>query len=193
MAEPSRCAWSSHGNALCNDYHDTEWGVPVHDDAKLFEMLILEGAQAGLNWNTILRKRDGYRRAFHKFNVKKVAAMKDKQLESLLHNPDIIRNRLKVYSVRKNAKAFIAIQNEFGSFDSYVWQFVDGKPIIGNRKKIQDLQSKSDISDAISKDLKKRGMSFVGSTIMYAFMQAVGLVNDHTTNCFRYRQLVNKK
>lgn len=192
MTEVARCGWASSNNELCNDYHDNEWGIPVHDDRLLFEMLILEGAQAGLKWELILRKRQGYRRAFHQFDVKKVAAMKDKDLETRLRDPEIIRNRLKVFAVRKNARAFITIQEEFGSFDSYIWQFVSGKPIVGNRKTSKDLPATSQLSDKVSKDLKKRGMSFVGSTIIHAFLQAVGLINDHTTNCFRYAQLVGK-
>jgi len=171
------------------DYHDTEWGVPVHDDQNLFEMIILEGAQAGLSWETVLRKRDNYRRAFHNFDVEKVANMTDKQLEKLREDESIIRNRLKIYSARKNAKVFIDIQKGFGTFDTYLWGFVDNKPIINAIEKFEDTPVTSPISNALSKDLKKRGMSFVGSTIIYAYMQAVGMVNDHLTTCPCYKRL----
>lgn len=166
------------------DYHDNEWGVPCHDDAHLFEMLILEGAQAGLSWETILKRREGYREAFHNFDVKKVASMTDQELDAQLQNEKIIRNRLKVYAARKNARVFMEIQKEFGSFDSYLWRFVNGKPIVNRRKDLKDTPATTSESDALSKDLKKRGMTFVGSTIMYAFMQAVGLVDDHLKDCF---------
>lgn len=179
-----RCLWAAAVKLFYQQYHDTEWGVPVHDDRLLFEMLILEGAQAGLSWETILKRRDGYRKAFHNFDAAKVARMTDAKLEALLINTDIIRNRLKVFGARKNAIAFLAIQKEFGSFDAYVWSFVGGKPQISRPKSAQDIRSSSPESDALSRDLKKRGMTFVGSTIMYAFMQAVGLVNDHMTGCF---------
>lgn len=181
-----RCAWLGEGKAFYEHYHDTEWGVPVHDDQMLFEMLILEGAQAGLSWETVLKKREGYRKAFKKFDIKKCARMTDHECEALMLNPDIIRNRLKIFSVRKNAVAFMAIQKEFGSFDAYVWQFVGGKPKITSPKTIRDLKTTTPESDALSKDLKKRGMTFVGSTIMQAYMQAVGMFNDHTVDCFRY-------
>ena len=167
-------------------YHDEEWGVPLHDDKKHFEMLILEGAQAGLSWSTILSRRDAYRKAFKNFDVKKVTNMIDSELEEQLQNPGIIRNRLKVYATRKNADVFLQIQKEFGSFDKYIWQFVDGKPINGKRKNMQDIPTSTTQSDALSKDLKKRGMSFVGTTIIYAHMQATGLVNDHVMDCWRY-------
>jgi len=170
-------------------YHDTEWGVPVHDDRLHFEMLILEGAQAGLSWETVLKKRDGYRQAFKNFDVKKVANMSDEQLEALMLNPDIIRNRLKIFGARKNALAFIAIQKEFGSFDDYVWGFTGGKPIINKLKSMKDIPVTTPQSDALSKDLKKRGMTFVGSTIMQAYMQAIGMFNDHMVDCFRYKTL----
>ncbi len=163
----------------------TSWGRPVHDDQKLFEMLILEGAQAGLSWYTILQRRDGYRKAFKNFDPKKVARMADAQLEDVLKNGAIIRNRLKVFSTRKNAQVFLAIQKEFGSFDAYLWRFVGGKPKINHPKSMKDVPAASPESDALAKDLKKRGMSFVGSSIMYAYMQAVGLVNDHIEGCFR--------
>lgn len=179
-----RCLWAAEVKPFYQKYHDDEWGVPVHDDRLLFEMLILEGAQAGLSWETILKRRDGYRKAFHNFDAAKVARMTDEKLEALLTNTDIIRNRLKVFGARKNAIAFRAIQKEFGSFDAYVWNSVGGKPQINRPKSAQDMRSSSPESDALSRDLKKRGMTFVGSTIMYAFMQAVGLVNDHMTGCF---------
>lgn len=171
------------GKDFYAEYHDKEWGVPVHDDHHLFEMLILEGAQAGLSWETILKRRSGYRKAFHKFNPKKVAAMSDQELEALRQNPDIIRNRLKIYAARQNAQAFLKIQKEFGSFDTYVWSFVKNKPIVKRRKRMQDIPVMIPESLALSKDLKKRGMTFVGPTIIYAFMQAVGLVNDHLADC----------
>jgi len=179
-----RCFWAAEVKPFYQHYHDTEWGVPVHDDRVLFEMLILEGAQAGLSWETILKRRDGYRKAFHNFDVAKVAHMTDEELEALLLNTDIIRNRLKVFAARKNAIAFRAIQKEFASFDAYVWKFVGGKAQTNHPKSPEDMRSSSPESDALSRDLKKRGMTFVGSTIIYAFMQAVGLVNDHAAQCF---------
>lgn len=182
---PQRCLWLPPNKPDYEHYHDSEWGVPVHDDALLFEMLILEGAQAGLSWYTILKRRDGYRKAFKNFDVEKAAQMTDSELEAQLTNPDIIRNRLKVFSVRKNAQVFIKIQQEFGSFDKYIWGFVGGKTKINRPKTLQDIAPKTPESDAISKDLKKRGMSFVGSTIIYAYMQAIGMVNDHTAGCFK--------
>lgn len=186
--EKKRCGWVGISKPFYEHYHDTEWGVPVHDDRLHFEMLILEGAQAGLTWETILKKREGYRQAFSNFDVAKAARMSDATLESLLSNPNIIRNRLKVFSVRKNALVFLNIIKEFDSFDHYVWSFVGGKTRQNNFNTLQELPSKSIESDALSKDLKKRGMSFVGSTIIYAYMQAVGMVNDHLTTCFRHRQ-----
>ncbi len=180
-----RCSWVGVGKPHYEHYHDNEWGVPVHDDIKHFEMLILEGAQAGLNWETILKRREAYRKAFKNYDPKKVAKMKDSELEKLLNNPAIIRNRLKIFSTRKNAIVFLAIQKEFGTFDKYIWQFVGGKPKLNHPKTIKDIPANSKESDALSKDLKKRGMSFVGSTIMYAHMQAVGIVNDHTVDCFK--------
>ena len=167
---------------LYKKYHDEEWGIPVHDEHKLFEMLILEGAQAGLSWITILKRRQGYRKAFCNFDPKKVARLSDNQLEEILLDPGVIRNRLKIWSARKNAKIFLDIQKEFGSFDTYLSGFI-GKPIVGKWKRREEVPVTSEISDAISKDLKKRGMSFVGSTIIYAYMQAVGLVNDHLISC----------
>ena len=181
-----RCTWP--GNELAIRYHDEEWGTPLHDDQRLFEFLILEGAQAGLSWDTILRKRENYRKAFDNFDVKKVARYTDKKIEKLLQDEGIIRNRLKIASAISNAKAFLKIQSEFGSFDTYIWSFVDGKPIQNKLKTSSEIPAKTDLSDAISKDLKKRGFNFVGSTIMYAFMQATGMVNDHLTSCFRYKQ-----
>lgn len=180
----NRCAWLPADRPDYVRYHDEEWGVPVHDDQKLFEMLILEGAQAGLSWYTILKRRDGYRQAFHQFDVTKCAAMTDAELEHALATGNIIRNRLKVFSVRKNALAFLAIQKEFGTFDAYIWRFVGGVTRINRPTSLKEVPAQTAESDAISKDLKKRGMSFVGSTIIYAYMQAVGLVNDHMSSCF---------
>lgn len=179
-----RCGWCPADKPDYIAYHDSEWGVPVHDDQMLFEMLILEGAQAGLSWYTILKRREGYRKAFKNFDPAKCARLTDSDLEKILATGDIIRNRLKVFSVRKNAIAFLAIQKEFGSFDSYLWRFVGGKPKQNRPKTLKDIPAKTPESNALSKDLKKRGMSFVGSTIIYAYMQAVGLVNDHTRECY---------
>jgi DNA-3-methyladenine glycosylase I len=186
-AARSRCRWATNPAAIA--YHDEEWGVPVHDDRTLFEFLILEGAQAGLSWDTILRKRDGYRRAFADFDPARVARFTDRRLERLLEDPSIVRNRLKVYGTVRNAKAFLAVQQEHGSFDAYVWSFVGGEPKQNAWKSLKALPATTPESDALSKDLKKRGFTFVGSTIMYAFMQAVGMVNDHTTDCFRYGEV----
>ncbi len=179
-----RCFGGVAGKELMTEYHDKEWGVSSHDDQHLLEMLILEGAQAGLSWETVLKKREGYRKAFHHFNPARVAAMKDEELEGLLHNPDIIRNRLKIYAARQNARVFLQIQHECGSFDTYAWAFVNGKPIVNHRAKLYNLPSHTAESDALSHDLKKRGMKFVGTTIVYAFMQAVGMVNDHLRDCW---------
>lgn len=184
MTYIQRCDWVGANKPEYEHYHDTEWGIPVHDDLKFFEMLVLEGAQAGLNWETILKRRSGYRAAFKNFNPNLVACMQDKELDELLVNPNIIRNKLKIYSVRKNARVFLEIQKEFGSFNAYVWQFVNNQPLIISPKSKLDLKTTSPESDALSKDLKKRGMSFVGPTIMYAYMQATGLVNAHLTTCF---------
>lgn len=181
-----RCFGNKPGQEFYAQYHDEEWGVPVHDDRHLFEMLMLEGAQAGLSWETILKRRNGYRQAFHNFDIIKVANMSDEELEVLRNNPAIIRNRLKIYSARNNAQIFLLIQKEFGSFDTYLWNFVQHTPIKNRWANISDTPVTSKESDALSKDLKKRGMKFVGSTIIYAYMQAVGLVNDHTTECWRY-------
>lgn len=184
MQHKPRCAWVPQDKPDYAHYHDMEWGVPVHNDNKHFEMLILEGAQAGLSWYTILQRREGYRKAFKNFDPAYAANMHDSELEELLKNKDIIRNRLKIFSVRKNAQAFLKIQKEFGSFDTYIWQFVDGKQKINHPASIKEIPGKTAISDIISKDLKKRGMSFVGSTIIYAYMQAVGMVNDHIKGCY---------
>ncbi len=181
-----RCEWAN-GSTLYQDYHDNEWGVPVHDDRLFFEFLILEGAQAGLSWITILKKRDGYRRAYDNFDAKKIARYSDKKIAALLLNPEIVRNRLKILSSVTNAKAFLDIQKEFGSFDKYIWQFVVGKTILNKWKSISDIPANTPESDAMSKDLKKRGFKFVGTTICYAFMQATGMVNDHVVDCFRYK------
>ncbi|MGK0499572.1 MAG: DNA-3-methyladenine glycosylase I [Oceanicoccus sp.] len=188
MAELKRCSWCGD-DPLYQQYHDEEWGVPVFDDQKLFEFLILEGAQAGLSWITVLRKRAGYLKAFANFDVKKVARFSDKKLEKLLLDPSIIRNRLKVFSARSNAIAFIKIQQEFGSFADYIWGFVGGKPIQNRYTSMADLPANNPESDLLSKDLKKRGFKFVGSTIIYAHMQATGMVNDHVTSCHRYKPL----
>lgn len=184
---PTRCAWAK--NDLAITYHDREWGVPRHDDRGLFEFLVLEGAQAGLSWDTILRKRENYRAALHNFDPKKIARYNRGKLGALLRNPGIIRNRLKIASLVKNAKAFLAVQDEFGSFDRYIWQFVGGQPKVNARSKLVEVPARSPESDAMSKELQKRGFTFVGSTICYAFMQAVGMVNDHLVTCFRYRQV----
>lgn len=184
-AEVNRCAWCLKGGPLDIAYHDTEWGVPVHDDTRLFELLTLEGAQAGLSWSTVLRKREHYRQAFAAFDVARVARFTPKRIEKLLLDPGIVRNRLKVASTVTNARAFLAVQGEFGSFDAYLWRFVDGRPIQGARRSPADVPASTPLSDRLSKDLAKRGFRFVGSTIVYAYLQAVGLVNDHTLDCFR--------
>ena len=181
-----RCAWPND-NPLMIEYHDTEWGVPVHDDKKLFEFLILEGAQAGLTWQTVLNKRENYRKALSGFDPARIARYDNKDTERLLGNASIIRNRLKIAATILNAKKFLEIQREFDSFDKYIWQFVDGKPIKNKFKSFSEIPPTTKESDAMSKDLLKRGFKFVGSTICYAFMQAVGMVNDHTTDCFRYK------
>jgi DNA-3-methyladenine glycosylase I len=188
--EKNRCAWAGT-TPIYIDYHDHEWGVPVHDDRKLFEFLILEGAQAGLSWLTILKRREQYRKAFAGFDVEKVARFNEKKIEKLLNDPGIIRNRLKIQSAVTNAQAFLEIQKEFGSFDAYSWRFV-GECKVNRRKAVKDLPATTAESDFFSKDLKKRGFKFVGSTIIYAHMQAVGMVNDHTADCFRYKELVKR-
>lgn len=179
---PKRCGWAK--TDLSITYHDEEWGVPVHDDRRLFEFLILEGAQAGLSWEIILKRREGYRTAFNRFDAKKVSMYDEKKIQLLLQNPGIIRNRLKIRSAVQNAKAFLEVQKEFGSFDAYVWRFVDGVP--RKRKRGQPVPAFSEESTAMSKDLRRRGFSFIGTTICYAFMQAVGMVNDHDSTCFRF-------
>jgi DNA-3-methyladenine glycosylase I len=179
-----RCAWAN--GDLNAAYHDTEWGVPVHEDRLLFEFLILEGAQAGLSWITILKKREAYRQAFDHFQPDKVARYDARKINKLLADPGIVRNRLKIHSTVGNARAFLAVQKEFGSFDAYIWSFVKGEPVRNQRQRLQDIPARTELSDAISHALSKRGFKFVGSTICYAFMQAVGIVNDHTTDCFLY-------
>ena len=183
-----RCAWCGD-DPLYQAYHDTEWGVPLHDDRALFELLTLEGAQAGLSWITVLRKRETYRQAFAGFDPAVVATFTGADQATLMLNPGIVRNRLKISSTIDNARAFLAIQAEFGSFDAWLWQFVDGQPIHNSLRSLADAQASTPLSDALSKALKKRGFRFVGSTICYAFMQAAGLVNDHTTDCFRHREV----
>jgi DNA-3-methyladenine glycosylase I len=186
---PKRCAWVTGSNPLMLEYHDREWGVPVHDDGKHFEFLILEGAQAGLNWSIILNKREGYRRAFSGFDPSKVARYSEKRVQKLLLDPGIIRNRQKIEAAVRNARAFLTTQEEFGTFDAYAWRFVGGKPKVNRWRLMKQIPATSPESDAFSKDLKQRGFSFVGSTIIYAHMQAVGMVNDHLVDCFRYREV----
>ncbi|MEW6427737.1 MAG: DNA-3-methyladenine glycosylase I [Thermodesulfobacteriota bacterium] len=183
-----RCAWAG-SDPLYRDYHDREWGVPVFDDRRLFEFLTLEGAQAGLSWLTILKKRENYRAAFADFDPERVARFGDTEVAALLANPGIVRNRLKIAAAISNARAFLAVRQEFGSFADYMWRFVDGRPIRNGWRRIEEIPATSPISDALSRDLKGRGFRFVGSTICYAHMQAVGMVNDHTTDCFRWREL----
>jgi DNA-3-methyladenine glycosylase I len=183
----NRCAWATEELSIA--YHDHEWGVPVHDDRLLFEFLILEGAQAGLSWITILNKRENYRRAFDRFDARKMARYDARKIQRLLADPGIVRNRLKVASAVTNARAFLAVQKEFGSFDAYLWSFVGGRPIQNRRTSLKEIPARTAESDAMSKDLIKRGFKFVGSTSCYAFMQAVGMVNDHTVDCFRHEQL----
>ena len=186
MTSRIRCHWAADGE-LMQAYHDREWGAPLHDDRALFEFLCLEGAQAGLSWRTVLHKRDNYRQAFHNFDIARVAAMKDRELEKLLLDPGIIRNRLKVTAARDNAKAALDVIGERGSLDAYLWSFVDGKPIQNRWRGRGDVPASTPLSDRMSKDLKKRGFRFVGTTICYAFMQATGMVNDHLVECFRYK------
>ena len=183
-----RCEWGT-SSALYIEYHDLEWGVPVHDERLLFEFLILEGAQAGLSWSTILNKRKAYIQAFDNFEPSKVASYDDAKVQALLANPGIVRNRLKIQAAIQNARSFLEIQDQYGSFDTYIWQFVDGKPIQNSWKSLQEIPATTKESDAMSKELKKLGFTFVGSTICYAFMQAVGMVNDHTVNCFRWQEV----
>ena len=183
-----KCTWAFSSPSE-QQYHDLEWGVPVHDDRLLFEFLVLEGAQAGLSWATILNKRDNYRNAFDNFNVERVASYDDKKINALLANSGIVRNKLKINSAVTNAQAFLTVQREFGSFDSYIWQFVDGRPLHNAWESATDIPVSTQISNLMSKDLKKRGFKFVGSTICYAFMQATGMVNDHTVDCYRYAEI----
>jgi len=190
MVMKKRCAWSGT-DPLYVAYHDEEWGVPVHDEHVLFEFLVLEGAQAGLSWRTILRKRDAYRRAFDRFDPRKVARYDKRKVAALLADAGIVRNRAKIESAIRNAKAFLDVQEEFGSFDAYQWRFVDGHPIQNRRRAVRDIPARTSQSDAMSEDLKTRGFSFVGSTIIYAHMQAVGMVNDHVLDCFRHREVAS--
>jgi DNA-3-methyladenine glycosylase I len=185
--EHTRCPWPTQENMI--RYHDEEWGAPVHDDRLLFEFLILEGAQAGLSWQTVLNKRENYRAAFDQFDAEKIARYSEARVARLMNNPGIIRNRLKIHATIQNAKAFLKVREEFGSFDKYLWQFVDGEPIINHRKSMKEVPARTKNSDAMSKDLLQRGFKFVGSTICYAHMQAVGMVNDHLVSCFRHQQL----
>jgi DNA-3-methyladenine glycosylase I len=185
--ELQRCSWPT--DELYIRYHDEEWGVPVHDDRILFEYLILEGAQAGLSWHTVLKKRENYRVAFDRFNAEKIARYNDKKIAELLNNPGIIRNRLKIHATIQNAQAFLKVREEFGSFGEYLWRFVEGKPIVNHHKSSKEVPARTALSDAMSKDLLKRGFKFVGSTICYANMQAVGMVNDHLVTCFRHKEL----
>jgi DNA-3-methyladenine glycosylase I len=189
---PVRCGWAA-SNELAIRYHDEEWGVPVHDDRTLFEFLILEGAQAGLSWNTILNKRENYRKAFDGFDPERVAGYDRQKIQHLLRDPGIVRNKLKIGSAVENAKAFLRVQKEFGSFDRYIWQFVGGKPRVNRWKSLRQVPARTAESDAMSKDLKRRSFNFVGSTICYAFMQAVGMVNDHVVECFRYKVLADQR
>lgn len=188
MRMKTRCGWTKD-DALMNAYHDEEWGVPVHDDKKHFEFLVLDAFQAGLSWKTILYRREGFRKAFADFDVEKVARFTEKKLEKLMQDESIIRNRLKIWGTVKNAKAFIQVQKEFGSFDKYIWQFVRNKPIVNKHKTLKDIRATSPESDAMSKDMKKRGFTFAGSTICYAYMQAAGMVNDHLLDCFRHKSV----
>ena len=192
MALKARCTWAGTTDPLMIAYHDEEWGVPLHDDRRLFEFLVLEGAQAGLSWRTILHKRENYRRAFHQFDPAKVARYGARDIKRLLADAGIVRNRLKIESTIDNARAFLKVCEEFGSFDGYIWRFVDGKPIHNGWKSMRDIPAKTTESDAMSKDLKQRGFRFVGSTICYAHMQATGMVNDHTVDCFRYRSVAKR-
>jgi len=189
----TRCAWVNGGNALYYDYHDKEWGVPVHDDRLLFEFLTLEGAQAGLSWATVLNKREGYRALFDNFEIEKVAQYDQAKIDDLLQNPAIVRNKLKVNSTITNARLILEIQQEFGSFDAYIWQFVGGTTLQNEWQDMRDVPTSTAVSDAMSKDLKKRGFKFIGTTICYAFMQATGMVNDHSTDCFCYKNLAKNR
>lgn len=192
MDKLKRCAWSE-GDDLMNEYHDEEWGTPVHDDRKQFEFLVLESAQAGLSWRTVLRKRENYRKAYDNFDPRIVAEYDDTKIGELLNNPGIIRNRQKIKASINNAKRFLEVQEEFGSFDAYIWRFTDHRQVINKWKRLGEIPAKTELSDIISKDMKKRGLTFVGSTIIYSHLQAVGVVNDHLIHCFRYRQVIEKK
>jgi DNA-3-methyladenine glycosylase I len=185
----NRCKWVNPQNELYVKYHDSEWGVPLHEDNRLFEMLILEGAQAGLSWETVLKKRENYRKAYKYFDPRKVAKYNENDIERLMRDEGIIRNRLKILSSIKNAQVFLEIQKEFGSFDSFIWKYVGNTPMNRKYKRIEEIPAKNEVSDKISLDLKKRGMSFAGSTIIFAFMQAIGMENSHTTDCFRYKEI----
>ena len=188
-----RCEWPANGDEQYVRYHDEEWGVPVHDDRKHFEFLILEGAQAGLSWATVLRKREGYRNAFADWDPEKVARFTEKHVEKLMLDAGIIRNRAKINATVNNAQQYLKVQEEFGTFDAYIWRFVDGKPVVNTWKSMKEVPATTPLSDAVSKDMKQRGFKFVGSTVIYAHLQATGLVNDHTTDCFRYKQLKNMR
>ena len=192
IKKPKRCEWVKD-NSLEQEYHDHEWGVPVYDDRVLFEFLILEGAQAGLSWSTILNKREGYREAFDNFDVKKIVRYSDKRIAKLLDNAKIVRNKLKINATITNAKCFIEVQKEHGSFSEYIWGFVDNKTIQNKWKSLKEIPSSTELSNSISKDLKKKGFKFIGLTIIYAYMQAIGMVNDHVTSCFRYKEIKNWK
>ncbi len=195
MTKPSdlsRCHWATGSDALMCHYHDTEWGTPLHDDRGLFEFLCLEGAQAGLSWRTVLTKRENYRKAFHNFEIARVAAMKDRELEKLLLDPGIIRNRLKVTATRDNAKVALEVIDEFGSLDVYLWSFVDGKPLVNRWRDKGEVPASTELSDRMSKTLKKRGFRFVGTTICYSLLQATGMINDHLVGCFRHKACAGK-
>ena len=192
MKDKKRCSWPSD-DPLMIKYHDKEWGTPVHNDKKLFEFLLLEGMQAGLSWSTILKKRENFRKAFDNFDFNKVAMYNRKKINSLLNDAGIIRNKLKIESAVSNARAFLKVREEFGTFDKYIWGFVNGKPLNNKLKSLKDIQARTILSDNISKDLKNRGFKFVGSTIVYAHMQATGMVNDHLTSCFRFQELIKSK
>ena len=187
--QPKRCSWVNSDDRLMREYHDREWGVPTHDDRRHFEFLVLEAAQAGLSWSIVLKKREGYRRAFSQFDPEKVARYSEARIDTLTADPGIVRNRMKIASAVKNARAFLAVRDEFGSFDAYCWRFVDGHPRQNKRSSLRQIPATTVESDAFSRDLKRRGFSFVGSTVIYAHMQAVGMVNDHLADCFRYREV----
>jgi DNA-3-methyladenine glycosylase I len=189
VTDKIRCFWCGT-DRLYLSYHDKEWGVPVHDDRALFEMLNLEGAQAGLNWLLILQRRENYRLLFDNFDAERIARYTDEKMESILIDPRIIRNRLKVFAVRSNAVAYLKVKEEYGSFDGYIWRFVGGKPVVNRWRRIEEIPSSTPESDAMSRDLKRRGFTFIGTTVCYAFMQSVGMVNDHTTDCFRYEEIM---